>query len=265
MIPIHSWNGSPSHGSARSADSPTSRPQVRPCLPQVEQLGDRVMLSAAPTFGDVGSQILVALLQGQVPIVADQLAALQAGGSLVGFADGSVMKYNKLTEEFLKLDSAIYGFGDVLIKGEGNVTPEGVPSLPAVQMINTELAKIETLASTFGSAGGNTLLPAVQKLADDTNDLVAQLTDLGSSGGSSDKYLQLTSIAQDFLKLDQSILGVAGKLDVGNTVDPGLLAQLKIEMSSITDGTSGLSDPSLQNTVLDLEGTTLGLLPGGII
>ena len=88
----------------------SSEPRSRPCLPQVEQLGDRLLFSVI--VNTTAADTLVHLVQGQVPIVSDALAVLDQAADLVT-TDSPEKKavYNELSTELIKLEDAIFGLG----------------------------------------------------------------------------------------------------------------------------------------------------------
>jgi len=115
-MPVPTWNWLPlrNHRRHDPGDTPAAVP-TRPCLPAVEPLGDRVMLSAAPAAAAEGpppaDQILIGLLKGQLGLATQELAALKLAG------DDSQLVH-KLTERFLKIDDVANKYGDALIKGD---------------------------------------------------------------------------------------------------------------------------------------------------
>src|SRR5881394_1284796 len=89
-------------------------PQSRPCLPAVEKLDDRLMLSVSTDASEVpplqgDTQILIGLLKGQLTLVSHELNALKIAGDLK-------LDVHKFTDSFLKIDDVISKFGEALLK-----------------------------------------------------------------------------------------------------------------------------------------------------
>jgi hypothetical protein len=106
---------------ARAAES---APDARPCLPALEPLDDRILLSAAvPTVdapvGDktVNTAVLANLLQGQFELLKAEVNALKfAPGGETQIKGESFLKH--LTNTFLKLDDAFLKIGEAALVGD---------------------------------------------------------------------------------------------------------------------------------------------------
>ena len=247
-------------GSSRAAPS-------RPCLPQVEQLGDRIMLSVGPQIvvGDVGSDdILVALVQGQLPILKSQLEVLKLGGALTGTDASLKVEFLKLTDGFLKLQDAVYDFGDVLIKGELKLAPAGFDLTTALNKATTnitdELAKLETMAFSWGKQ--SPMLPAVQDVATETMALVNALLQPPPGGGvdTQAQSLQFLKLSDEFLKINQDIIKIGSDTFLGQKINNGELEYLQIKMNDILITGAKLGDEQLQKILIGLSTDTVNLL-----
>src|SRR4051812_14304368 len=106
MLRIPSWKWlsfRPTRELLAGRDAP---PQSRPCLPAVEKLDDRVMLSVTPNASEVpplngDTQILIGLLKGQLELVGNEVNALTPAADIT-VNNGSGM--SKLNASFLKID-----------------------------------------------------------------------------------------------------------------------------------------------------------------
>src|SRR5258705_11522322 len=111
MLPTPSWKWLSSRLTTRALATPGTTPS-RPCLPAIEQLDDRVLLSVSFEGAPNGdTQILIGLLRGQVPLVSHEVNLLKIAGDLK-------LDIHKLNESFLKIDDVIYKYGESLVKGE---------------------------------------------------------------------------------------------------------------------------------------------------
>lgn len=214
-------------------------PASRPCLPAVERLGDRVLLSAAPTtpLASVNpgppqippGPCLEAYVNGLLgppqtttgptgvpqttnPIALDEFTIQKT-------TDQSSPKlFDAVNNEFYKLNDLFGGLDATLLTG--TVTPDVVQDYS--QAINAELLKIDTMlgggTSTTTTATPDAtvvLLPAVQQLLTDAGGLLTTLQGLApGAGGASLKldvqYLVLdasaTDLSNSILKLNSDVL-----------------------------------------------------------
>lgn len=254
----------------RTHRTASSTPQTRPCLPQVERLGDRVMLSVSTEaiITDVeADEILVALVMGQLPIVSGQLAALKLGASLVGTDQALKVDYIKLTDAFLKLQDTIYDFGDVLIKADHKLGFEQYDFArelsKASLAVTDQLSKIDALAFSWGlESGKNPMLPAVQKIETNTLSLLNILQNkFAPDGGTThEELLNILKLSDDFLKIDQDVIKIGSDLLIGKKVSPGSENYLQIKFQDILVTSYKIGDDALQQTLIGLQGQTLDLL-----
>jgi len=269
MASNHSWKWLPSRPSLHSA--PASSPNSRPCLPQVEQLDDRLLLSATPDIiikeGGGATAVLIGLLKGNVGIVSDELAALNIAADLSGQKFSA--DYIKFTDAFNKLDDLLYNLGDVLIKEAARVDIGDIhitkPTDKASTNIAEELVKIEMLANTIGGAGAeDVLLPAVNKLAGDTMALVNELIKLAPQPDTitQKQAVNFLRISDEFLKIDQDIITIGSDTAIGKDVPQGKMQYLQVELKQVLISSVKLNDPDLQKAVLGIEADTLALLQG---
>jgi hypothetical protein len=197
-----SWNWLPPRPSTREMaerGGATAAPQSRPCLPAIEPLDDRILLSAAPAAAvdqpggtTANTGILIGLLKGQLDLIKGEIATLKlAAGGETQIKGESVIKL--LTNEFLKLDETVLKLGDAAVIGD-------LAGYKEQQIkIDQALNKLDALLPDSSS-----LLPAVQRL-------VKSLTPV-TEGGQAVSYKEqkvLLKIADEFLKIDGAILKFA--------------------------------------------------------
>ena len=167
----------------------------RPCLPAVEVLGDRILLSVSvePGGNDQNppppvDQILIGLLKGELKIATDELAALR----LVGGEDPQAR--HKVTEGFLRIDDVLQRYGEAIIKGD--LTEQKIKLAQAE--LDSAFAKVNDL-----KIGGEVLQAALDGIKLDTAGLLASLNRVGSVGDLSQKeQLQYVKIADVFGDVD---------------------------------------------------------------
>lgn len=203
-------------------------PASRPCLPAVERLGDRVLLSAAPTAvvvvppepPDPCLEAYVNGLLGQPPTSTQTTTSIAFDEfTIQKTTDQSSPKlFDAVNQEFYKLNDLFGGLDATLLTG--TATPDVVQGYS--QAINGELLKIDTMlgggTSTTTTATPDAtvvLLPAVQQLMTDAGGLLTTLQGLApGAGGASLKldvqYLVLdasvTDLSNSILKLNSDVL-----------------------------------------------------------
>src|SRR5438552_3603381 len=104
-----SWKWLSSRPTARelAAAGASGQSPARPCLPRVEPLGDRILLSVAPAAASTTdgpppiNQVLIGLLQGELKLATQEVAAL----NIVGGDNPQLL--HKLTEAFLSIDAKL--------------------------------------------------------------------------------------------------------------------------------------------------------------
>jgi hypothetical protein len=235
---------------------------ARPCLPAVEQLGDRILLSAvAPAAASEGpppvDRVLIGLLQGELKLATQEVAVLK----LIGDQDPQLL--HKLTEAFAKVNRDIFAkLGD--IKGESldekhkdavasldrdflkidNILTGAVANLPG----GTQ----ETLKSLVGDIKLNAgdLLDAVSGMKLDTLDQKVR-----------EQYLKITD---DFLKFDQGLLKIEEQvLTTDRKAGKGQQEFLLIKMNDvIISSIQKLSDGNLKENLAGLLADTDKILIG---
>ena len=177
--------------------SSTAEAGARPSLPAIEALGDRVMLSVDLPAAD-SSQILIGLLKSQLPLVNGELAALKIAEQLIG--DDQLA--NKLMEGYLKLDTALFKFGEALIKGEYKLEYK----------IEDALLKIDELVGTLEPEAVKQLAPVLSKVNEDAMQIVGVLSKF--AGGELEQKAQLIylKLSEEFSKINEELLKVGSKI-----------------------------------------------------
>ena len=258
-----SFKWMPSRDNVRDLAAAGTTPATsRPCLPAVEQLGDRILLSAvAPAAATDGpppvDRVLIGLLQGELKLATQEAAVLK----LIGGADPQLV--HKLTEAFEKVNSDVFlKLGD--IKGESidekhkdEIASLDQDFLKIDGILQGALANVpggtqETIKAAVGDIKLNAgdLLDAVSGIKLDTIDEKAQV-----------QYLK---IASDFLKLDQGLLKIEEQvLTTARKAGKGQQEFLLIKMTDIiVSSVQKLSDGNLKENLLGLLADTDKILIG---
>lgn len=211
-------------------DPSKAKPVRRRCLPAIETLGERVLLSVTPAA--VGAPAppdpcLVAEINGAIgqpgatdPLVTDEIVIQKLAAPIAGSTN--TVDVAALTEEFIKINNLFGGLDAALITGS---------LLPAVQAkyqtaISDEFVKIDALIGVTGVSATdsvNLLLPAVQRLQADADGLLTTLQNLAPGSGGSFKVV-LTDVLLDasFTDLENNLISL--NLDV--TLDKGAAATI---------------------------------------
>jgi hypothetical protein len=226
----------------------------RPCLPAVEALGDRILLSVAvePGASDQNpppavDQILIGLLKGELKLATDEIAALK----LVGGEDPQAL--HKVTEGFLSIDDVLIKYGEAIIKGD--LTDQKIKLAQAD--LDRAYAKIGDI-----KIGGEAFQAALGDIKLDAAGILASLNKVGPVGDLSHKeqlqYLKITDVFGDvdagLLKLQEALLArKAGK---------GQQEFLIIKMTDIIVTGVAPSDPQLKASLQDLAAATEKILIG---
>jgi hypothetical protein len=226
-----SWNWLPPRPTAREmagqAAEAAAAPVARPCLPAIEPLDDRILLSAAApptaglkiTDGTSNTAVLIGLLKGGLDMIKGEVSALKlaVGGEDSQIKGESTLKL--LTDTFLKLDETLFKLGDAVMVGDVNGYKEQTIKLDAV------LHKVDELAPSA--------LPAVQRAADA---LIKNLTSLEGGQKISPQGIKLlTGIGDGFLKIDEALLKY-GADPTGAQFKQGLNPAIKIDQEFIKIG-----------------------------
>jgi hypothetical protein len=255
MLPTPSWKWLSSRLSTRALTTASGATPSRPCLPAIEQLDDRVMLSVSVEGAPKGdTQILIGLLRGQVELVSHEVNILKVAGDLK-------LDIHKFNESFLKIDDLISKFGEDplgTIKGESL----DLKLDKTISDLEIEFLKIDALVGGLPEGGDRELKLLVDTFEHKAVDLV---TFLGSSTGGGDlghkveeTYLK---VAASFLKLDGAVLKVEED-SIARKAGKGQQEFLQIKLQDVLISSLKLDDSDLKQEVLGLATDTVATLGG---
>ena len=212
---VPTWKWLPSHSAARElAASAVSRVPSRPCLPAVEALGDRILLSAvAPAAASEGpppiDRILIGLIKGELSLATSELAALK----LAGGDDTQVL--HKLTQGFAKIDEVINDVGQAVIKGDLTEHKEN----KALELLDNEFLKLDAAVGGLSGDAQKRLEAAIDGIKLSAGELLGGLSTIKLDELSNKEQQQFLKITEAFgdvgaglLKIEESVLArKAGK------------------------------------------------------
>jgi hypothetical protein len=207
----HSWNWLPARFTG-FAFTPTQRPP----LATLEQLEDRMLLSAAVDGGGTPDQVLISLLKGQLDLRGSEINFLKiAGGSLVGDKTAPDTFLN-IQQDVFKIDDAVGKLMGNTVIGDKSDTGQKYLTVKLETVIITGFADIENKLTDLGENSDGQLLPAIQKIQDATHKFTDSLKFI--PGGILDNKLA-ASFNKIELDLGQ-INDAAGKVSFGDIVIP---------------------------------------------
>jgi hypothetical protein len=258
-MPSPSWKWLSSRPTARELATPSNAP-TRPCLPMMEQLGDRIMLSASP--GALASenppptfdQILIGMVKGEVKLATSELSAIKFAGA------GDAALLHKFTEGLIKVDDVLIKVGEDLIKGDLTEHKEN----KALEQLKIEFLKLDALVGGFPDESQERIKFVLDTIKLGASDLLTTLTTVNPTGDLSHKeqelFLKITDSFSDFdtglLKLQEDLL--AGKKTQGDEM------YLKIKLSDILVSGLKVDDETikgeLQGLAAELDKILIGLL-----
>ena len=267
--PSWKWLSSRPAARERAAGAALSRAESRPCLPAVEPLGDRIMLSAVASVADSEGpppvdRILIGLLKGELNLANSELAALK----LAGGDDKQLL--HRLTEGFLKIDEVINDVGQAAIKGELTEHKEN----KALELLEGEFLKIDSAISGLSGNTQEQIKAAIGDIKLSAGDLLGALSTIKLdelSHKDEQAFLKITEVFGDvdagLLKIQEGVLArKAGK---------GQQEFLVIKMTDVlVSSYQKVSDEGLKQQldglVADTEKILIGLLqpsetPGDVI
>jgi hypothetical protein len=236
-------------------------PASRPCLPAIEQLDDRVMLSVGglpdveePAGPHVSPSILIGMLKGELNLVKSELIALKIAADQLKVADVNQLKIN-----FSKIDDMLLKLGQDAAVGAVNASKEQ----KVLIAIDDIFSKFESFIPRPTDDGQALLLPAVQKVREAALGMIK-----GFGAGETRDAFPVTdkeqkaalAISNVFLKMDERILKLGQdpsapvfakgfepnskiaedfvKIDfLVSQLDAGLQEQLKLPLSELKQDT----------------------------
>jgi hypothetical protein len=231
------------------ADAASANLPSRPCLPAIEPLDDRLMLSATPSpFYQSGGhegitvdpKILIGLIKGQLNLVQDELTALKIAPGQMKLADLVQMKV-----DWLNMDDAITRLGEDAIAG--NLTDYKEQKM--LTSIDDIFIKLQSIIPPSPIDGGNNLLlPAVQKVREAALKIVmdfAAPTD-GGSNVTDKQQNAILAIPDQFLNMDELLMKY-GQNPAAPEFATGFAPDMKVEETFVKiDFLVSQLDPNLQ-------------------
>ena len=248
-----SWKWMPARpGAAELAhDAAASKAAARPCLPVIERLGDRVMLSADteiiidPEPNKVGiDQVLIGMIKGELQEATTELSLLKT----VAEVDSKLV--SRLGSSLVKIDDILYKATEVLIKGESK---DGTHKDP-IAKLQEEFSKIDALL------GGLPELENVKVILDDMESKAVLLLDtllkIEPVNELSNKERQLFSKITDtfgdldagLIKLQENVLARAAA--TGKHIMKGELRYVEIKVQDILASSQQVTDVDLKQELL---------------
>ncbi len=246
----------------------------RPCLAEVESLGDRLLMSASVEVpAPAPETIVTTLLKASIgttgatdSILANGLALYKAAGSLEGVNAVKLNQFShKLTDSLLKIDTIFFKFADDLIKGE--VT--GIKYNKALGAYNDELLKLDKLISDFGGTGENNPLYAQKIKLEKTAGDLWESYKLFGAGAKVDSKVELVfhKLTDDFLDVEGGLLKLGddtiAKTNKGS--NKGDIEYLKIKLEDVLISSYKVSDSDLKaellgyiNAATEMENSLIG-------
>jgi hypothetical protein len=254
-----SWKWLSSRLSARALAADSKTPS-RPCLPALEQLDDRVMLSVAVEGAPKGdNQILIGLLRGQVELVTHEAQALKDIGDIVVGNGGVKIDLHTINESFGKIEDVIYKFGEGLIKGELDASSAD----KTLAQLKIEFSKIDTLVGGLPRETGDELKFVLDTLESKATELV-NLLGSSTGGGDLDHKVEgtLLRVADRFHKLDDAVLKYE-EASVARKAGKGQQEYLVVKLADVFVSSLKVSDSDLKAQLIGLEADTAKILFGG--
>lgn len=253
MFHVPSWKWL-SFRPTREVVSGAPAPASRPCLPAVEQLDDRLMLSVSTDASEVpppngDTQILIGLLKGQLELVSHELTAVKLAGDLK-------LDVHKFTDSFLKIDDLISRFGEAQLK----VDATDVKLDKTISDLKIEFQKIDALVGGLGEEG-TSLKIVLDTLDHKANELIGLLNNATGAGDLDHKAeLSYLKVADSFLKLDGALLKVEEDAALARKAGKGQQEYLQIKLQDVLISSLKISDGDVQKQLIGLEEETLRLL-----
>ena len=265
-----SWKWLPSRPTAQqmAQSAGETKAQSRPCLPVIEQLGDRVMLSGdTEVIINPGEkpqvaidQILIGLLKGELQDSSTELSLQK----IVANVDPKLT--NKFTAGLIKIDNVLYGATEDLIKGK--LTEQKIQK--AIETISSEFVKIDALVGGLPKLGDIKIV--LDEMENKATDFLGALSKIDVVNELTDKERQtFVKITDAFGDLDAGLLKlqedlVSAKTATGQHIKKGQLQYLEIKLQDILVSSRQLGDEagtlkeSILGTVGDYEKILIGLL-----
>lgn len=266
---------------------PSVDPKSRPCLPAVEPLDDRILLSAVPASSEGGaptpSDILITLLKGEIggalakgdtSLLQGELDALKIAAVSLGDIkitkpiDTSTPLMVKLTDGFIAIDEIFAKYTNALIEHKLTDSTAGGKHFGKVVVtaLNDTFEKIDGIVQEIGGSGENNLLvPAVQKVRDAAYKLSDNLSLLAEGAdGQEEPPVQTIALklVDDFSEAQEGLLKLGEDVfykDQGSS--NGDINYIKIKLDEVLIS-SALTDPQTQDQLKVFAGSLNNVLIG---
>jgi hypothetical protein len=257
MLRVPSWKWL-SFRPTRELVAGADAPQSRPCLPAVEKLDDRLMLSVSTESSEVpplqgDTQILIGLLKGQLELVSHELTAINLAGDLK-------LDVHKFTERFVKIDNIITDFGQAILKQD--LTEKKIDR--TADQLKIEFLKIDALVGGLGDtdAGGRFKF-VLDALDHKATELIGLLNSATGAGDLEHKVeLNYQKVADSFQNLDAALLKVEEGTVLARKAGKDQQEFLQIKLNDVLVSALKIDNPDVQGQLLNLEKLTAGLLQG---
>jgi len=256
MLRTPSWKWLTSRLSARAFAADAKTPS-RPCLPAIDQLDDRVMMSVSTDASEVpppngDTQILIGLLRGQTELVSHELNALKLAAELK-------LDVHKLNDSFLSIDAVINKFGEAILKND--LTSVKIDR--SIDDLKIEFQKIDALVGGIGddSDAGGELKFILDTMDHKASELIGLLNSATGAGDLDHKIeLDYLKVSDSFLKLDGALLKVQEDAILARKAGKGQQEYLQIKLQDVLVTSLKIDDGDVRAQLLDLEKVTAGLL-----
>ena len=248
MLRFPIWRWMPFRSESRPF---AAEPQGRPCLPSVEKLDQRVLLSASSTDGGGTPQVVAGLIQDGIKLTESEFAALSTISSVESSDDKHKGEIELLGNEFMKVDEIFVKYGEDILNLKILPTPPSDSSSPTdipitkptdvSSALAAEFVKINVLATDLNGSSDGQLLPAVQNiqtvaLGDGSvfkGGFFGDLTNLLNSGLvstiPSDDRIGYIKIGEEFIKIDEALIDMKVNVIMGAPLDD----QVKVALDKV--------------------------------
>lgn len=251
-----SWKWLPSRNARNQQNSGGHPLPSRPCLPAVEALGDRILLSVVvePPGNEEppppADQILIGLIKGELELVNSELALLK----LVGGDNPQAL--HQATLGLLKVNDAVNKVAIELIAQKGEVLTD--------QKFKIIQAELDRAFDKLGDikVGGDALKEAIGDIKLDTASLLSTLTQIAPVGDLSNKQqLQYLKVADAFGDLDDGLLKLQESI-LARKAGKGQQEYLIVKLNDVLVTGRLIEDAELKQHILTLAAETEKILIG---
>jgi hypothetical protein len=247
-----SWKWLPSRN-ARNLQRPAAPAASRPCLPAVEALGDRILLSVSVEPGASQDppppvdQILIGLLKGELKLAADELALQK----IIGGEDPQAL--HQATLGLLRIGDVLDKYGEALVKGD-----------LTEQKIKIAQAELDRAFDKLGDikVGGDALKEAIGDIKLDTASLLSTLEKIAPVGDlGHQEELHYLKIVDTFGDLDEGLLKLQESI-LARKAGKAQLDYLSVKLNDVLVTGRLIEDAELKQHVLSIAAETEKILIG---